>query len=71
MNGSTIQVTTDKSLIPKHFIPLDNYIEMKNAISQDMEGNNLTTLLTQTTKRKDRDEISNIIDHFEEENKSL
>lgn len=45
MKGATIQVTTDKSLIPKHFEILDNYNEMKEAVTQDMEGNNLSMLL--------------------------
>lgn len=45
MNGSTIQVATDKNLIPKHFLPLEDIQEMKQAISLDMEGNNLSLLL--------------------------
>lgn len=42
MNGFTIQVATDINLIPKYFLPLDNLEEMKNAVTQDMEGNNLS-----------------------------
>ena len=48
MNGSTIHVTTDKSVVPKYFILLDNLDEMKQAVTQDMEGNNLSTLLSET-----------------------
>jgi hypothetical protein len=45
MNGSTINVTVDKSLIPKYFIPMDDLEHMKQAVVEDMEGNNLTALL--------------------------
>lgn len=63
-------MTTEKGLIPKNFILLDNFEEMKQAITQDMEGNNLSVLLSSTQKRKDRDEISNMIDNFDEESKA-
>lgn len=70
MNGTTIHVTSNPDLIPKSFLPINNLEEMKQAVTQDMEGNNLNLLLNQTAKRKERDEISNIIDQFEEDNLS-
>lgn len=45
MNGHTINVIVDKSLIPKYFIPMNNLEDMKQAVVEDMEGNNLTALL--------------------------
>lgn len=70
MNGTTIHVTSNPDLIPKGFLPINDLEEMKQAVTQDMEGNNLSLLLNQTAKRKERDEISNIIDQFEEDNLS-
>lgn len=67
MNGTTIQVTTDKSMIPKHFVMLDNRDELKAAVSMDIEGNNLNNLLNQSQKRKDKDEINRILQPSEEE----
>ena len=53
MNGSTIQVTTDRENIPKYFIPIDNIEAMKQAVAHDIDQNNLGQLLG---KRKDRDD---------------
>lgn len=48
MNGTTIQVTCDKSQIPKYFMTLDNLDEIKAAVAQDMENGNLNMLLSQS-----------------------
>ena len=41
MNGQTIQVTTDKDAIPKHFLPIDNIESMKKAVQMDIDQNNI------------------------------
>lgn len=51
MNGQTIQVTTDKEIIPKYFMPIDNIDGMKQAVAHDIDQNNIGQLLG---KRKDR-----------------
>jgi len=48
MNGSTIHVTTSKDAIPKYFVPMDNIAEIKQAVAQDLDQNNLNLLLQQT-----------------------
>lgn len=41
MNGTTIQVTTEQSKVPKGFLPLNNLDEIKAAVALEMgsEGN--------------------------------
>jgi hypothetical protein len=52
MNGTTIQVTTDPSKIPKYFVKLEDLNQLKAAVAQEMDnGGTLNLNLLENSTR--------------------